>query len=114
LNKLKGKYKLGLITNTDYLGYKSLQEKFEVDGLFDLSLKSYELKMSKPNPKVYEKMLKGLSVKPEEALMVGDSYEDDFEASMLQGMNALLIDRRERYQDVDKRITSLSELLDNI
>jgi putative hydrolase of the HAD superfamily len=46
-------------------------------------------------------------VKPEEAAMVGDHLEDDFEGARALGMRAVLIDREDRYPEVEDRLVDL-------
>jgi len=111
LNYIKSKYKLGLISNTDFLGYKTLQDKFKIEKIFDVSLPSFRFKISKPNSKIFNLMLEKLGVKSDEAVMIGDSFKDDYQASKKQGLNAILIDRKSRYPNVKERVTSLSGLL---
>ena len=52
-------------------------------------------------------MLELLDVAPEEAVMVGDTVEDDIEGAHAVGMRALLVDREGRYGN---EIDSLDDL----
>ena len=110
LKALKEKYKLGLITNTYYPGFKILEEKFELNKYFDVILKSYETKILKPNPKIFGLMLKRLGLKKNEVLMVGDSLRADVQAAEKYGIKAILIDRENRRPEYSRRITSLEQL----
>jgi len=110
LNRLRENYILGLITNTYYYAYKQLNEKFKIDSLFNVVLKSYKIGILKPNPKIFEIMLRKLKVKPNEALMVGDSLKDDVESAEKFGIKGILIDRKNKYPTYKNRITSLKEL----
>jgi len=103
-------YKLGLVTNTFYHSYKRLNDKFKIDSLFDVILKSYETGILKPDPKVFKLMLKKLKVKKTEALMVGDSLEDDVKAAEKFGIKGILVDRKNKYPNYKNRIFSLEEL----
>jgi putative hydrolase of the HAD superfamily len=110
LNELKEGYVLGLITNTYYYAYKQLNERFKIDCLFDVVLKSYEIGILKPDPKIFEIMLRKLKVKSDEALMIGDSLEDDVKAAENFGIKGILIDRKNKYPSYKNRIVSLEEL----
>lgn len=110
LNELKKKYKLGLISNTFYQSFERLEDKFKVNKKFDVILKSYETKMLKPNPKIFEMMIKTLKVDKNEALMVGDSLKDDVQAAEKFGIGGILIDRKNKYPEYPNRITSLEQL----
>jgi putative hydrolase of the HAD superfamily len=61
----------------------------------------------KPHPTIFQAALAALAVAPEEAVMVGDSLEEDIEGARALGMRAILIDREERHPDVDERLTDL-------
>ena len=51
--------------------------------------------------------LAGLGVQPADAVMVGDSYEDDIEGARALGMRAILLDRDELLPGEADRITDL-------
>lgn len=110
LNELNEDYKLGMVTNTDYRSFKCLEDTFDIGEIFDVILKPYEIKALKPNPKVFKIVLEEMDVGKDKALMVGDSLPDDVKAAKQFGMKAVLIDRRNRYPNYEKRIESLSEL----
>jgi HAD superfamily hydrolase (TIGR01549 family) len=61
----------------------------------------------KPHPTIFHAALTALGVAPEDAVMVGDSIEEDIEGARALGMRAILIDREERHPDVDERLTDL-------
>jgi FMN phosphatase YigB (HAD superfamily) len=51
-------------------------------------------------------------MRPEEALMVGDTVEDDVEGARAVGMQAVLLDRAGRYPVSPGRIEDLTALRD--
>jgi putative hydrolase of the HAD superfamily len=61
----------------------------------------------KPHPTIFQAALTALAVEPEDAVMVGDSREEDIEGARALGMRAILIDREERHPEVDERLTDL-------
>jgi putative hydrolase of the HAD superfamily len=61
----------------------------------------------KPDPTIFRKALDQLGVEPGEAAMVGDHLEDDFEGARALGMRAVLIDRENRYPEIDERLPDL-------
>jgi putative hydrolase of the HAD superfamily len=61
----------------------------------------------KPHPTIFEAALVKLGVAAEDAVMVGDSLEEDIEGARALGMRAILIDREERHPDVDERLLDL-------
>jgi putative hydrolase of the HAD superfamily len=64
----------------------------------------------KPSPLIFRAALELVACEPADALMVGDSPEDDVAGARAVGMRALLLDREGRYPDAQERIESLAEL----
>ncbi len=56
---------------------------------------------TKPHETIFRRMLELLDVAPGEAVMVGDTLEDDIEGARAVGMQALLIDREGRYPELE-------------
>jgi HAD superfamily hydrolase (TIGR01662 family) len=54
---------------------------------------------TKPHGSIFRRMLELLAVEPGDAVMVGDTIEDDIEGARAVGMKALLVDREGRYPD---------------
>jgi putative hydrolase of the HAD superfamily len=61
----------------------------------------------KPHPTIFQAALAALAVAPEDAVMVGDSVEEDIEGARALGMRAILIDREDRHPDLDERLRDL-------
>jgi len=114
LEYLKGKYKLGVITN----GYSAVQrEKIRVAGLedyFDDIIVSEESGTAKPDPKIFFMACANLKVKPDEAVYVGDYYPNDIEGAISAGITPIWVcSNPEAYRDYEgKRISSIKELMD--
>jgi putative hydrolase of the HAD superfamily len=64
----------------------------------------------KPHPTIFQTALDRLGVPAAAAVMVGDSLEEDVEGARGLGMRAILVDREERYTEVDERLTTLLAL----
>ena len=99
--------KLGLVSN----GIRDLAEfvrhhRLDVDALVD----SRTHGRVKPHPTIFRTALERLGVEPPAAVMVGDSLEEDVEGARAIGMRAILVDREDRYPDVEERLTGLLEL----
>jgi putative hydrolase of the HAD superfamily len=56
---------------------------------------------TKPHESIFRRMLELLDVEPGEAVMVGDTLEDDIEGARAVGMQALLVDREGRYPELE-------------
>ena len=92
LEKLRGRCRLGLVSNTDCFTMKPFFEA-GYKKYFDYIAFSYETGLLKPDPDLFRLVMERLGVKPEEAVMVGDNLHDDVEAALGVGMHAVLIKR---------------------
>ena len=116
LQKLHGKYKLGLISNFGIpeCGWKLLEE-FGLKGFFDVVIISGEVNRRKPSPEIFEKALEALDIEASKAVFVGDMLDLDVMGPKSVGMKTVLIKRRpvgkNAYVKPDRIITSLRELL---
>ncbi len=99
--------KLGLLSNSS----RDLVEFVRHHGLVvDAVLTSHAHGKTKPHGSIFWALLERLEVEPGEAVMIGDTIEDDFEGALAIGMRAVLLDRDGRYPGVAERITNLSTL----
>jgi HAD superfamily hydrolase (TIGR01549 family) len=99
--------KIGLVSNTGrdlnaFIAHHSLD--------VDAAVSSGAHGKTKPHPAIFQSALEQLGVKAEEAAMVGDSPEDDVEGARALGMRAWLIDRDDRFPDVEERLPDLLAL----
>jgi|SRR3989339_223948 len=72
ISQLKKKYRIGLLTNYNYIWMKELLKFYKLDKYFDVKVISSFYKMIKPNKEIYLKTLELLKVKPEEAIFIDD------------------------------------------
>jgi HAD superfamily hydrolase (TIGR01549 family) len=99
--------KIGLLSNSS----RDLDEFVSHHGLVaDAVLTSHVHGKTKPHGTIFRAMLDRLAVAPEEAVMVGDTIEDDVEGALAAGMRAVLLDREGRYPDHAGRLDDLREL----
>jgi HAD superfamily hydrolase (TIGR01549 family) len=99
--------KIGLVTN----GQRDLDE-FVAHHALDVDAKvgSKAHGRIKPHPSIFVAVLAELGVRPDEVVMVGDSYEDDIEGARALGIRAILLDRDGLHPDEDERIDTLLAL----
>jgi HAD superfamily hydrolase (TIGR01549 family) len=95
---------IGLVSN----GIRDLTEfvahhRLDVDAIVD----SRTHGRVKPHPTIFQAALDALGVQAAEAVMVGDSLEEDVAGARALGMRAILIDRENRHPDVPERLTDL-------
>jgi putative hydrolase of the HAD superfamily len=99
--------KIGLISN----GSRDLVAFVVHHGLdADCVVGSRAFGRTKPHPEIFRHALALLEVEPEDAAMIGDSYEDDIEGARALGMKAFLLDRDGRRPDEPDRLTDLFSL----
>jgi HAD superfamily hydrolase (TIGR01662 family) len=108
LERLRGAgLKLGLVSNTSRdLGAFVRHFGLEVDAW----IASGSYGKVKPSPLIFRAALELVGCEPADAVMVGDSPEDDVAGARAVGMRALLLDREGRFPDEPARIESLAEL----
>jgi len=100
----RAELRIALVSN----GIRDLTEfvvhhRLDVDAIVD----SRSHGRVKPHPTIFQAALVKLGVAAEDAVMVGDSLEEDIEGARALGMRAILIDREERHPDVDERLLDL-------
>ncbi|RZF23609.1 HAD family hydrolase [Paraburkholderia sp. UYCP14C] len=74
---------------------------------------SFEVGHMKPDPRIFSCMCERLDVTSSEALMVGDTFADDYEGALASGLHALHLNRRGRgnHLAVPANIRTLDEIL---
>jgi len=99
--------KIGLVSNSA----RDVREFAVHHGLeIDAGISSFHHGKTKPHASIFRAVLDLLEVEPREALMVGDSVDDDIEGARAAGMQAVLLDRLDLRPDFAPRIRSLAEL----
>ena len=86
----------------------------ELDGFVDHHLLDVDVAIAsrahgrtKPHPSIFEAALEALGVGADEAVMVGDSIEDDMEGAAQVGLPGILIDRDGRHPGYSPRLLDL-------
>ena len=100
----RAELRIALVSN----GIRDLTEfvahhRLDVDAIVD----SRSHGRVKPHPTIFQAALASLAVAPGDAVMVGDSLEEDIDGARALGMRAILIDREDRHPDFDERLTDL-------
>jgi len=93
LDALAGRYPLALVTN----GASCLQrEKLAASGLggrFAVVVAGGDVGAAKPDRAIFERALAAVGVAPGEAVMAGNSLQNDVEGAIALGMGAIWVDR---------------------
>ena len=72
LGKLKKKYPLYLISNTNKMHFDHIKKNFKLLRHFKKTFPSHEVGHRKPEPEIYKKVLKKIKLKPEQTVFVDD------------------------------------------
>ena len=111
LKELKGKYKLGCITNNIRLLEKDLEENSNNNEsknamlLFDHIIESSKVGIRKPNPEIYKMSYRALKVDPEECIYL-DDLGINLKPARALGMTTIKV------IDPDETIKTVKELLE--
>src|SRR5262245_37593270 len=104
--------KLGVISNFDSRLF-DVSRACGLDRYFDSVHISTRVGAAKPDPVIFRAALNYHAVEAREAWHVGDSLRDDVEGAMAIGVNAVLLDRNNRFAENARatRITSLERIV---
>lgn len=94
LEKLKGKYHLSILSNTNAWHVAYLREKTDLFTRMDALFFSNEMGCLKPEPDIFRKTLESLRVHPQEVLFLDDT-EENVIAAQGEGWNALHVKHNE-------------------
>lgn len=106
LTKLKPKYKLCLISNTNVLHYEFCEKKFDILKIFNHKILSYKMHVMKPHPKIYLKAVKLCNVLNEECVYIDDILEF-VEAANYLGIHGIHYKSMEYLQEELKKLSVL-------
>ncbi len=106
LDKLKGRYPLGLITNGPADVQRQEIQTLGISDYFDHVFIEGEMGEGKPLQAVFDRAAKVVDCKPHELLMVGNSFGHDINAAINFGWHAVWI-RRE--SDVPPSVNGVTE-----
>ncbi|MCY3763127.1 MAG: HAD family hydrolase [Gemmatimonadetes bacterium] len=94
LEALRGRVKIGVVTNGPSARQRGKLESFDIrpDGLDALAI-SGEVGAAKPDPAIFRHALAGLDAAPERVTMIGDSWENDVLGALGCGLAAVWLNR---------------------
>jgi glucose-1-phosphatase len=104
IHKLHPGYKVGLLSNAWDDLRKTMHERWNIDGLFDEMIISAEVKLVKPDPRIFRLAVERLGVLPTQAIFIDDIVEN-IEAARKEGLIAI------QFQDTQKTLEELNRCL---
>jgi putative hydrolase of the HAD superfamily len=84
----KGKWRLGLLSNTDPLHFIYILSKFSILGAFDKWILSYEVGFKKPAVEIFQMAIGWASVEPQRILFI-DDLKKHVEVAISLGMQGI-------------------------
>ncbi len=102
--RLKGQYKVGLLSNAWDGARSTIQSQYNFLDVFDVSIFSAEVGLRKPDPRIYHLILDRLDVQPDEAVFI-DDFPVNIEVARAVGLQAI------RFTDTDLAIAELDRIL---
>lgn len=93
LSGLHGKAKLAIVSNNLLSEQVPKLKEIGFDKYFDVLVTSAEAGVAKPDKRIFEIALEKLSVSPDEALVIGDSFDKDIVGPFNAGIRSIWLDR---------------------
>lgn len=93
ITSVRDHYKLAIISNDSSQWSKYLREKFDINQYFDVISISGDLKIKKPDERIFRLTIEQLGCKAEECLYVDDRERFLYAASKIE-MNAVMLNSR--------------------
>ena len=84
----KGRWKLGLVSNTNSLHFDYVLSKFPILRVFDRWILSHEVGSKKPDVGIFQKAIEWASVEPEKLLFI-DDLKKNVEAAVSLGLQGI-------------------------
>lgn len=91
VKKLRGTYKIGLLSDQTREWWPYLNDKYKISDNFDFTIISYKTGFHKPQTEIYEVAIKKSGCKPNEILFI-DDLEHNLEPAKNLGMKTLLFE----------------------
>ena len=118
IQALSQKYELGIIAN-QLDGLKERLQAFDLLKYFKYIISSWDLKVMKPDIRIFEYALDKANCKPQEACMIGDRLDNDILPAKSLGMKTVWIKQGfgalqkplSKSEEPDYTISNLTELL---
>ena len=112
VEKVRNKYKLAIISNDSSRWSEYLREKFDINKYFDVISISGDLKIQKPDERIFLLTIEKLGVKPEDCIYV-DDRSGNLNAAKKVGMTPVLLNSRNEVYD-GVVVDSFEELIKEI
>jgi len=110
IRSLKGKKKLGLISNTNSLHFDYILSKFPIIRVFDKWILSHEVGFKKPAVEIFQRAIEWASVKTEKILLIDDT-KGHVEVAVSLGMQGIhFISAQQLKEELSMKLNSPREI----
>lgn len=110
LERLHRRTVLGVVTNNPVAEQEDKVARFGLTGVLDFLVISEQVGVSKPDPKIFSLALDRAAAEPEEAVMIGDSWESDVLGARSAGIPAIWFNRFQRSPPSPLAVPQLTSL----
>jgi HAD superfamily hydrolase (TIGR01509 family) len=93
LRRLHGRTRIGIVTNNEAAEQEEKIRYLGLERSVDLLVVSGEVGVTKPDPMIFRTALERASAEPEDAVMIGDSWENDVRGSLGAGIRPVWFNR---------------------
>ncbi len=100
INEVHNRYKLAVISNDSSRWSRYLRDKFDINKYFDVISISGDLKIQKPDERIFWRTIDKLGVNAEDCLYV-DDREGNLEAAQKVGMKPVMLNSRNSFYTGD-------------
>ncbi len=105
IRSLKGKYRLGLLSNTDPLHFNYIVSTFPIISVLEKWILSFEVGWKKPDPRIFQKAIEWASVEPNKILFIDDT-EGHVEAARSLGIQGIrFVSAESLRRDLSRKLT---------
>jgi len=88
IRSLKGKWRLGLLSNTDPLHFEYIVSTFPIVSELEKWILSYQVGYKKPDPRIFQKAIEWAGVEPDRILFIDDT-QSHVEAAVSLGIQGI-------------------------
>jgi len=99
LSGLHGKAKLAIVSNNLLSEQIPKLNELDFEKYFDVLVTSAEAGVAKPDKRIFEIALEKLSVSPDEAVVIGDSFDKDIVGAHNAGIRSIWLNCRESFTE---------------
>ena len=97
-------YKIGILSNSSEISYPVI-EHFRLNDFVDDIVLSCEVGYLKPDPRIFQEILKNLEITEQDAVMVGDKITTDVLGAKTMGMDIIYFNKIEKESNLNPNLS---------